>query len=73
MLLSLDSAGRKTWVDKIKSLLTNIGLEEAWLEQRVNNENVFLNIVEERMIIIFQVECSNNVNANDNGRLDTYL
>ena len=68
MLFQLDIAGRETWVGKIKSVLVNIGLEEAWLKQRVNNEKLFLNIVEERMIIISQVEWSNN--GNNNGRLD---
>jgi hypothetical protein len=70
MLYALDLAGRRTWAGEVKDVLYNLGFGDVWTEQQVGNEEVFLNILEDRLLYKLQIEWRDEME--ENNRLATY-
>ena len=41
--------GKENWAALVKNLLGSLGFNEVWLAQGVGNENMFLNLVRQRL------------------------
>ena len=49
MLNKLDGVGRKNWVSQIRFLLKELRFEYVWLQQGVENDQLFLEIFQSRV------------------------
>ena len=49
LLVTLDECGRNTWATSIKLLLQRYGFYIVWIEQGVGNEELFIEILEQRL------------------------
>ena len=49
MLLNFDSVGRKTWATDIKYILYSNGFGDAWQNQGVGNDKLFIKLFEQRI------------------------
>ena len=49
MLSKLDGVGRKNWVSQISFLLKRLSFEYVWLQQGVDNDQLFLEIFQSRV------------------------
>jgi hypothetical protein len=65
MLINLDGRGNRCWVSKVRSMLFDLGLGEAWIQQSVGCEQTFVMLFKERMIESFEREWSNSITTKD--------
>jgi len=49
-MMLVDTANKSNWANKIKNVLYQNGLENAWRMQRVDNETVFINNLREKLV-----------------------
>lgn len=65
MLIVLSDNGKITWVSRLKDLLCENGLAEAWQQQSVGNVSTFLTTLRLRLIDRFQQEWSDAVQSKE--------
>ena len=61
MLVKLDEKGKKCWATGIRDILSKTGFLEVWLNQGVNNVNLFLLEFKQRLVDIYLQEWTASV------------
>ena len=69
LLLSEISPEKVTWVTLFKQMLFENGFGFIWLEQNVDDENIFLRIFEQRIKDSYYQEWCSNINSTSDFRL----
>ena len=65
MLLALHENDKNTWVSSVCFLLYKYGFDEAWENQGVGNEKLFLNVLKTRLCDEFYSNWSNDMQTNE--------
>jgi hypothetical protein len=69
MLLYLHEQNKKTWVSSVCFLLYKFGFDDAWQNQGVGNEKMFIGLFKERLILHFGMEWRQKIEFSDRYKL----
>ena len=73
LLTNIYYPDKETWVTKVKDILFKCGLGYYWLNQKVENEQLFLSTVKQRLKDIYKQEWNANIQGTSDNRLYKYL
>ena len=65
MLCQLMETGKKTWAYYLKTLLYDIGCEDAWNQQGVGNESSFLTLAKQRLTERYEHSWSDSISTSE--------
>ena len=65
MQLELDNIGHRCWVSQIRELLSNCGYFYIWLQQRVENDKLFLRSIKQRLLDIHYQNWTSVMNSKE--------
>ena len=73
MLTNIYFPEKVTWVSKVKDILFKCGMGVFWLVQKVENENMFLRNIRQRLTDMYRQEWHASVQGTSDNRLYKYL
>ena len=71
--MSIESPNKVTWATLVRDLLFSCGLGFYWINQRVGNEKIFLEIFKERIYDIYRQNWRMDLDNTSDGRLYKYI
>ena len=71
MLNKLDGVGRKNWISQIRFLLKDLRFEYVWLQQGVENDQLFLEIFQSKVKEVYYNKWRHGIE--NSSKLSTFL